>query len=1106
MQAERDHLKNIVFPMVEEELRKKRIRLETVDLRWGVDTASVNEDEREATILKVCIEEIERCKPFFIGLLGDRYGWVPPEERIENATRGRKLLLPNKGKSVTALEIEFGVLASSEQLNRSVFYLREPLPYEKLSPEKAAKFSDHFDSSLSEEEKRIRKEALDDLRQAIGTHFDSINLPGKVKTYTAKLNYVSGTVVYGLEPWGEVVYKDILAECETHAKDTWGEVPKDQHEEELALLDSFIEEHTHITTTITEKGEEQVHTFCGREKLIGELKEYLLSDGKDKWGLVLTGESGSGKSAVFSMMYKTMIREDCIVLAHSAGISPTAKGVAELLRKWNRQLSEYLGIEEQGILTGDYEKTAPKPEIEKMQEKFAELLLQASGKKRVILLVDALDRFEPTSRAQYITWLPQSPHVNVKLLATAIAGTEKNAVQYHKGFVSRSIDHFTHEEAGEMLHSLGRKQHKSLPEEVEREILEKQREDGLKACSSPLWLSLAVNILMAMDADDFEKMSGLKGKGEEQIKSYMLEMVKQFPALPGDLFLDLIKRAARIFGESFTVFLFDFIACSRNGLRESDLEVLLPKQTAHAWDPLLFAGLRRWFRVHLVEQGEGHQWNLGHSILRGTIEEKIEPENYNNLNIALSTHLLSLPLTDALRIADTMFHLLQQDDKLPAIKYYTSELEIESLSAATRVLSETVTSGEKGLDTITSFPPLTANDKGILSILMSRFIYTLDDYLSEEGNLNQRLVILNSLTEAFEKCHGDQAPTLDSGYNKGALIEKLGEIHQATGHIEEAFKYFDKKVRLIKELYDSNPRDESLKNSLAISYSKLGEIHQAMGHMEEALKYFEEVVRLSRELSESNPRNELLKNDLAISYSKLGDFHQDMGHMEEALKYFDMRSALGKELYVSNPRNESLKNGLAISYHRLGAVNEAEGKLEEALLDYENYKNLMKELLEDNPKSEKYKDGFAISYSKLGEIHQAMGHMEETLKYFEEAVRLFKELYESNPLNESLKNGLATSYEKLGDIHQVMGRMEDALKYFDEALKLSKELYESNPRNVNLHEGLGISYYKLAMICKEMGKNDKGNEYFALWKNIISFLAKNLPQVPKYKKWKNLEY
>src|SRR5476651_88881 len=113
MQAERDHLKTFVFPKIEEELRKKRIALEVVDLRWGVDTASVNEADREATVLKVCLDEIRRCKPFFIGLLGDRYGWVPPEERMRNATIGEKLILPAKGKSVTALEIEFGVPVST---------------------------------------------------------------------------------------------------------------------------------------------------------------------------------------------------------------------------------------------------------------------------------------------------------------------------------------------------------------------------------------------------------------------------------------------------------------------------------------------------------------------------------------------------------------------------------------------------------------------------------------------------------------------------------------------------------------------------------------------------------------------------------------------------------------------------------------------------------------------------------------------------------------------------------------------------------------------------------------------------------------------------------
>lgn len=35
--------------------------------------------------LKVCLDEIESSKPFLVALLGDRYGWVPPAERITAA-------------------------------------------------------------------------------------------------------------------------------------------------------------------------------------------------------------------------------------------------------------------------------------------------------------------------------------------------------------------------------------------------------------------------------------------------------------------------------------------------------------------------------------------------------------------------------------------------------------------------------------------------------------------------------------------------------------------------------------------------------------------------------------------------------------------------------------------------------------------------------------------------------------------------------------------------------------------------------------------------------------------------------------------------------------
>jgi len=212
MQAERDYLKIYVFPKVAEELRKKRISLEIVDLRWGVDTVSVNEEEREATVLKVCLDEIRRCKPFFIGLLGDRYGWVPSEERMLAASTGQKLVLPAKNKSVTALEMEFGVLASTEQLTRSVFYLRERLPYDDFTNEKAAQYCDDFDPKLSAIEKRERNTGLIALKEAIRTHYSHSNQLSKVKPYKVSWDKEKQQVT-GLESWGEQVLTDIPTEC-----------------------------------------------------------------------------------------------------------------------------------------------------------------------------------------------------------------------------------------------------------------------------------------------------------------------------------------------------------------------------------------------------------------------------------------------------------------------------------------------------------------------------------------------------------------------------------------------------------------------------------------------------------------------------------------------------------------------------------------------------------------------------------------------------------------------------------------------------------------------------------------------------------------------------
>jgi hypothetical protein len=46
-----------------------------VDLRWGI----TDEQKAEGQVLPICLAEIKRCRPYFIGLLGERYGWIHEE-------------------------------------------------------------------------------------------------------------------------------------------------------------------------------------------------------------------------------------------------------------------------------------------------------------------------------------------------------------------------------------------------------------------------------------------------------------------------------------------------------------------------------------------------------------------------------------------------------------------------------------------------------------------------------------------------------------------------------------------------------------------------------------------------------------------------------------------------------------------------------------------------------------------------------------------------------------------------------------------------------------------------------------------------------------------
>lgn len=76
MQAERDILHQRVFPRIRKQLEPYGEDIEGLDLRWGVDTSNMSEKESGKHVVKICIDTIDRCKPYMIILIGERYGWI----------------------------------------------------------------------------------------------------------------------------------------------------------------------------------------------------------------------------------------------------------------------------------------------------------------------------------------------------------------------------------------------------------------------------------------------------------------------------------------------------------------------------------------------------------------------------------------------------------------------------------------------------------------------------------------------------------------------------------------------------------------------------------------------------------------------------------------------------------------------------------------------------------------------------------------------------------------------------------------------------------------------------------------------------------------------
>ncbi|MBN2573019.1 MAG: hypothetical protein JXP73_00500 [Deltaproteobacteria bacterium] len=195
-------------------------------------------------------------QPVVLGILGERYGWVP-EQIDPDLLTAQPWLREHLKKSVTELEILHGVLNDPAMAQHAFFYFRDPA-YARGKP------AEEFAETSAE-----RRKQLDDLKERIR----QAHREGKLK-YAPRENYAHPRALGGL------VRKDLTEVIERL-------FPADATPDALSRE---IAEHEAA-------GRSRLRVYVGREEYYRWLDEHEAGDGPP---LVVLGESGAGKTALLA--------------------------------------------------------------------------------------------------------------------------------------------------------------------------------------------------------------------------------------------------------------------------------------------------------------------------------------------------------------------------------------------------------------------------------------------------------------------------------------------------------------------------------------------------------------------------------------------------------------------------------------------------------------------------------------------------------------------------------------------------------------------------------------------------------------------------------------
>ena len=990
---ERKLLATEVFPELNRRARERGVELVEVDLRWGV----TQQQAEGGHALGICLQEIERCKPYFIGMLGDSYGSLTPPQRqllqAEPALLEERSWLEGQigSASYTELEIQHGLALllrrqREQQEGHAFFYFRDPA---------------YSDAKADAGEAGWRSDDPGD-RQKLEQLRDRIRSSGY-------------PLVEGL--------KNPKAIADQIKEDLWGLIERLFPEgEQPDALQKEERKHADYRRSRTKPDQ-----YVGGGGYIDQLESWLAEDQQQ---ILITGESGAGKSALIANWIERHAQShpDDLVYAHHLGCTNDANALRPLLGRLIDTASQQL-LEAEVI--GEA-LTVPEDWWE-MVAKVAETL-QSLGRwceqqgKRWIWVLDGLDRLDLDDQKAF-PWLPLNLPAGVQVVASALACPAREILS-ERGYTTLTIQPLEEKEQEQLIQRYLQRYTKELDGGLRQQILDHP------LAGSPLFLKVLLEELRQCGRHDTLK---------QQLEFYLSSKTVD------DLYERVLERLETDGSGEAVKKVMAALWASRAGLTEPELLAISDLKPLQ-WAPIDLALEKAFGR-------NGNRLVFDHDYLRIAVQDRYLPteEQQRQAHSAVAdwfgapsewderkaeewpwqlqeggrTH----DLRELLLSVSDLYELARKRDDREVINYWRiakgeGDGELDEL-IGDAVKEEIEKRNDQAEDQMS-------------------FVDCIAALLNEAGLYRELLLNLRTLSLDLEEATEDQDE--ESMLNSLAW---LANAHKDMGHYDEAERLFLRCLEARERLLGFEHQDTlSIVNNLANLFSDLSRHEQAECLYHRCLSSSE------RLLGPEHPDSLTFMNNLGVLSCRKGDYKQAEDYYKRCLNarerllgvehpetittlnnlgvlYSNTRKYCEAEFYLQrclhssegllgseHPNTISTVENLARVYEELGDADEAEAyysrclEARERLLGAEhpdtNYtKNSLANLLSDR---ERYAESIPLRRQELDVAAKWDGRdAPDTLTSIH---RLAEDLYWADELEESAqlyREALSGRIAALGD-------------------------------------------------------------------------------------------